>query len=210
MMSFFCLEYIDNHITSILRPYMNNEVERLTNNVVNKAVREIISEKKFSFIKENNELNDIKSYSYDAVLLTKIKDEVTEYVQEILINMEDGELDKYFIPKRLQTKRFKKVHNGIICDVTIGSIRGSTIFANIGPTIPIKLSFLGQISSDIDVDIKEYGINNVLVKIILVLNIKEQISMPFSSERVEIIVQEPISIDLLQGNIPYYINGFSK
>lgn len=209
-MSFFCLEYINYHITSILRPYMNSEVERLTNNVVNKAIREKMSEKRYSFMKENKGLSSVESYSYDTELLIKMKDEITEFVQDVLLQLEDGKIEQYFIPERLQTKRFKNVHHGIICDVSLGSIRGSTIFANIGPTIPIKLSFLGQISSDIDVDIKEYGINNVLVKIILVLNIKEQISMPFSSERVEIIVQEPISIDLLQGDIPYYINGFSK
>ncbi len=209
-MSFFCLEYIDYHITSILKPYMNSEVERLTNNVVNKAIRKKLLDENYQFSNSNQLLESFNRLSYDTIMLTKMKDEITEYVQDSLIHLENGELDDYFVPERLKTGRFKKSKHGIICDVTLGSIRRSTLFANVGPSIPIKLSLLGQIQSDIDVAIQEYGINNVLIKVYLILNIKEQISMPFSSDRVDISIKEPIIIDLLQGDIPQYYNGFSK
>ncbi len=209
-MSFFCLEYIDYHIASILKPYMNSEVERLTNNVVNKAIRKKILSENYAFENTNQLLDSFNRLSYDTIMLTKMKEEITAYVQDSLMHLENGELDDYFVPKRLKVGRFRKSKHGIICDVSLGSVRGSTLFANVGPTIPVKLSFLGQIQSDIDVDIQEYGINNVLIKIYLVLNIKEQISMPFSSDRVDISIKEPIIIDLLQGNIPHYYNGFSK
>lgn len=209
-MSFLCLTYIDYHITAVLKPYINSEVERLTNNVVNRAIRKKIYDGNYSFASSNQLLDSLNRFSYDTTMLTKMKDDIAEYVQDILIQMEDGELDDYFVPKRLRFGRFKKIKHGIICDITLGSVRGSTLFANVGPAIPIKLSFLGQIQSDIDVDIKEYGINNVLVKIYLILDIKEQVSMPFSSNRVDIVIKEPIVIDLLQGKTPDYYNAFSK
>ena len=189
---------------------MNNEVERLTNNIVNKAIRDKITSQDYSFVRNNHTIDSNNTFSYDTVMIMKVKNEITEYVQDILVHLDDGKIDDYFIPERLKNRRFKNVKHGIICDVTLGSVRGSTLFANIGPTIPIKLSFLGQIQSDIDLDIKEYGINNVLIKINIIFRIKEQISMPFSSEKIEVIVKEPISIDLLQGDIPNYFNGFSK
>ena len=209
-MSFFCLEYIDYHITSILKPYVNSEVERLTNNIVNKAIRKKILDEDYTFNNSNQLLESFNRLSYDTIMLTKIKDEITAYVQDSLMHLENGELDDYFVPKRLKEGRFKNSKHGIICDVSLGSVRGSTLFANVGPTIPVKLSFLGQIQSDIDVTIQEYGINNVLIKVYLIINIKEQITMPFSSDRVDISIKEPIIIDLLQGDIPQYYNGFSK
>ena len=175
----FCLELIDYQIVSILKPYMNSEVERLTNNIVNQAIRNKIKNANYSFNKVNQNENS-KLFSYDTIMLTKIKDEITAYVQDSFIQLDNGKIDEYFISDRIKTGRFKKVKHGVICDLTLGSVRGSTLFANVGPAIPIKLSFLGQIQSDIDVDIKEYGINNVLVTIYLIINVKEQISMPFS------------------------------
>lgn len=205
----FCLELIDYQIVSILKPYMNSEVERLTNNIVNQAIRNKIKNANYSFNKVNQNENS-KLFSYDTIMLTKIKDEITAYVQDSFIQLDNGKIDEYFISDRIKTGRFKKVKHGVICDLTLGSVRGSTLFANVGPAIPIKLSFLGQIQSDIDVDIKEYGINNVLVTIYLIINVKEQISMPFSSDKVEIKVREPIVIDLVQGNIPHYFYDYSK
>lgn len=205
----FCLELIDYQIVSILKPYMNSEVERLTNNIVNQAIRNKIKNANYSFNKVNQNENS-KLFSYDTIMLTKIKDEITAYVQDSFIQLDNGKIDEYFISDRIKTGRFKKVKHGVICDLTLGSVRGSTLFANVGPAIPIKLSFLGQIQSDIDVDIKEYGINNVLVTIYLIINVKEQISMPFSSDKVDIKVREPIVIDLVQGNIPHYFYDYSK
>ena len=205
----FCLELIDYQIVSILKPYMNSEVERLTNNIVNQAIRNKIKNANYSFNKVNQNENS-KLFSYDTIMLTKIKDEITAYVQDSFIQLDNGKIDEYFISDRIKTGRFKKVKHGVICDLTLGSVRGSTLFANVGPAIPIKLSFLGQIQSDIDVDIKEYGINNVMVTIYLIINVKEQISMPFSSDKVDIKVREPIVIDLVQGNIPHYFYDYSK
>ena len=205
----FCLELIDYQIVSILKPYMNSEVERLTNNIVNQAIRNKIKNANYSFNKVNQNENS-KLFSYDTIMLTKIKDEITAYVQDSFIQLDNGKIDEYFISDRIKTGRFKKVKHGVICDLTLGSVRGSTLFANVGPAIPIKLSFLGQIQSDIDVDIKEYGINNVLVTIYLIINVKEQISMPFSSDKVDIKVREPIVIDLVQGNIPHYFYDYLK
>ena len=116
-------------------------------------------------------------------------------------------MNYYFILDRYKTGKFKKMKNGIICDISLGTIRNSVLFANIGPTIPIKLSFLGQVNTDIDIKEKEYGINNILIKTYLIVRIKEQATMPISSKRKEIIIRKPISIDIIKGEIPKYYTG---
>ena len=97
-----------------------------------------------------------------------------------------------------------------MCDVSIGSIRGSTLFSNIGPTIPIKLLFSSEINSKIDVEVSEYGINNAIVKIFIVLDIDEQIIMPISSKRKRITIKKPIIIDIVRGDIPNYYTGLNN
>ena len=98
---------------------------------------------------------------------------------------------------------YKHIRNGIVCELSLGSIRNSLLFANIGPTIPIKLVFLSQNNVDIDFETAEYGINNIIVKMYLKVTLHEQITMPISSKRKEIVVKEPLTVHIIKGEIPY-------
>ena len=208
----FNLFYIGKKIDKLIKPYIDIEVERLTNNLIVKRIHKSINKEKISdilLITKNNK-NEIEKISYDTYKINKIKSNITLDVQNTLMDLNNGKVDNYFILDRIKKSKFSKVKNGIICDINIDSIFNSSLFANVGPTIPIKLVFSDQINSDIDIDIKEYGINNAIVEVFLVIKIKEQIIMPFSSKRKEIVIREPLTIDIIQGVIPNYYNEYLK
>lgn len=183
---------------SILLPYINVEVERLVTNVITKTI--------------NDEMNNINVDSdfYNAVNLNKLENEIDERIFDELINIDDGMIDDFFIPMRVRNGRFKKIRNGILCDISIGSIRGSTLFSNIGPTIPIKLLFNSGIKSNIDIEINEYGINNAIIKTYFNIELDEQITMPISSKKKKINIKKIIDIDIIKGEIPNYYTGLIK
>ena len=197
VISFFCIYLLDLRINSVLVPYINVEVERLVNNIVTKAVNDEM---------KNINIDDI----YNSSKLNYIENKIDRRIQQELINIDDGKLDDYFIPKRVKTGRFKKIKNGILCDISIGSIRGSTLFANVGPTIPIKLLFSSGLNSNIDIDVSEYGINNAIIKVYFNIDIKEQITMPISSKRRKIKIKKILAIDIIKGKIPDYYTGLIK
>ena len=217
-MSFFvgisCLLFlniIDKQLKKVLIPYLDIEVERLTTNIVNQAFNEISFDDNMSLLKiEKNRDGAIEKISYNTSLINQISNEFQDSIQTKLLELEDGKLDDYLVSERLRAGKFRNIKNGIICEVSLGSLRGSVLFANVGPVIPIRLLFLGQVSPDIDVKVKEYGINNVMVEVIFTATVKEQISMPFSSKRKEIVISQPIAMDIIRGEIPHYYNGFSK
>lgn len=204
------LYYINKKVNTILKQYIDVEVERFANNMVTKIIHEKITDIDASeyLIINKNTSGDIEKISYDTKALNNLKNNITKEVQQSLTNLDNGDVSEYFIPKRIKYGRFKKIKNGIICDITMGSINNTSIFANIGPAIPLKLTFNNQINSDIDIKIKEYGINNVMMEVYLIITIKEQIIMPLSSERKDITVREPISVDIIRGEIPKYYNNF--
>ena len=206
--SFFLILFIDIRMNYALKKYLDVEVERLTNNIVNQAINEKIKEENLDkFLNINKEAGQINNMSYDTEEINKITNDISSYVQDKLLEIDNGKINDYFILDRYRIGKFKKMKNGIICDVSLGTIRNSVLFANVGPTIPIKLSFLGQVNTNIDVKVKEYGINNILVKTNLVVKIREQVSMPITSKREEIVVRKPISIDIIKGEIPKYYIG---
>lgn len=130
--------------------------------------------------------------------------ELTEKISKTLIDIDNGVIEPKYIPERIKKGRFKHIRKGILCDISFSSLRNSTLFANIGPSIPIKLVFLGQVSTDIQTDIKDYGINNMMVSLNLVIVVKEQISMPISSIKKNVSVKIPISMDIVKGEVPSY------
>lgn len=204
------IKIIDLRIKNIVDEYVNIEVERLTNNIVNRAIKEKIANERYNNLLEIKKENNIEKISYNTKEINKITNDITIYIQDKLKDLYNGKIDDYYMLERIKKNKFKKIKRGIICDITIGSIFGSTTFANIGPSIPIKLTFSDQINTSIKIDKKEYGINNVLVEIYLVVKIEEQAIMPITSQKKEILIKEPISIDIIKGNVPNYYGGIIK
>ncbi len=207
--SFLILIWLDHQLNLILNPYIDIEVERLTNNIVNREVHKQMKEITMLPSTQNQNFSKFEKLSYNTWEINQLKIKIAGAIEDTLSQLENGKMDEYFLPKRIQSGRFQAIRGGIVCDVSIGSLRGSTMFANIGPTIPIKLTFTGQVQSDVDVEVKEYGLNSAFVEVVLVFQIKEQVSMPLSSRQKTIVVKEPISMDIIQGDVPrYYSDSF--
>ena len=213
IISFSVLLFLDNRVNKMLDQYINIEVERYVNNVISKALREKISQlskNEYTNISNSQNYNNINAISYNTVKMNAIKDELEATVQQEIIKIENGDLNDYFIPFRIKSRRYKKIKNAILCDVSIGSIRNSLLFANVGPTIPIKLIFTGHTNSEIEVKKKEYGINNIIIETSIKIIIHEQAIMPISSKTKTIVLREPLSIDIINGKTPNYYGTYIK
>ena len=202
--TFFFILYIDKRVNAILDQYINIEVERLTGNIVNRAVSEVMSSEDYKNILQEG-LKD-GHISYKTQSINKLTDKISLYVHDKLMNLEAGDIPDLFVVDRFRNGKFKKMDNGILCDISLGSVRNSSLFANVGPTIPIKLTFTGVVNAELDVKIKEYGINNVIVEMDVIVKVREHASMPLTSKRKDIVVKEPISIEIIKGEIPDYYN----
>lgn len=203
--AFFLIVFIDKRVNAILDQYINIEVERLTSNIVSRAVSEVMADEDYnSFLDVGIKDGHV---SYNTQNINKLTDSISLIVHNKLIDLETGDVDDLFVIDRFRDGRFKKMKSGILCDISLGSIRNSSLFANVGPTIPVKLTFIGQVMAEIDVKIKEYGINNVIVEMDVIVKVREQASMPLTSKKKDIVVKEPISIEIIKGEIPDYYNG---
>lgn len=196
------LFFIDRRFNQLILPYIDIEVERLTNNIIQKEIHNFMIQNQYDdLFFQKNEQGDILYNSYQ---LSVIQGKITENLQDLLIRLDNGDVNPFFIPERVKSGRFHHIRKGILCDVSLGSIRGSSLFANIGPTIPVRLYFIGQLNTEIEVDSKEYGINNILIQVYMIVKVKEQVSMPISSSQKEIIIKVPLIVQLIKGDVPNY------
>lgn len=207
--SFIFLNILDNRLKVVLGPFLDMEVERFTTNLVNKTLNDLDMDEEYHslLIVEKDESGEIERFSYNTFVMNQISSKFTDGIQKKLVQVENGEVSDFLF----FNNKFQHIKNGVLCGVSFGTLRNSHLFSNVGPVIPIRLLFLGQVMPDVDIKVKEYGINTIMVEVYFVAKIKEQISMPFSSKRREIVVNQLLSVDIIHGKVPsYYNNKFSK
>ena len=207
MTSLPILFYLNHKMIPVLSPYVEMEVERFTRNLVEKAVQQKMTSYRDEFnIKEKKGEN----YSYHTNRIHHLQKDLVQEVRMVLEELEKGNIKKENLPSFMKRGKFSARKEGILAEVSLGSLRRSSLFANVGPTIPMRLYFTGQIHSDIDVEVVEYGLNNAMVKMNIILEVREQVTMPFSSKQKKIKIKVPIAVDLFHGEVPDYYQDYIK
>ena len=189
--SFFLLNLIGKKLNPILSKYVNIEAERFANNIVNTTVNEkIVQYHENDFLTITKDKDDkINSIDYNTKKVNQLLVEITDEIQEKLINLEEGKIKDLEISSNFIISNILIKKNGVLCEIPMGAIKGNILFSNIGPNIPIKLSFIGQVQSNLDT----------------------KITMPTTSERSIIKIVAPLSIRIIKGEIPnYYTTSLEK
>ncbi len=133
---------------------------------------------------------------------------ITSNVQDYLKKLEDGDIQSIGIKNTVTFASKDKLKKGIIYEIPSGLVFNNVIMTNIGPKIPVRLSLLGDVSTNFKTDVTNYGINNALIKLVITVEIKEQVILPFTSKQISVKTEVPLALKLMQGDIPhYYFNG---
>ena len=205
--SFFLLELIDEKLGPMLYKYINMEAQREVRGIVNESVKDIVED---NFKTENileitkNKDDDVKYVTYNTKEVNNLLVLINKNIQKRLIELEEGKTDNLVLSSNLKKGSFKNIKHGIVYEIPFGSIRNSTLFGNIGPNIPVKMSFIGQITSNFRTKVNNYGINNLVVEAYIETEVISQSTMPISSKEKKVKVDVPISVEIIQGNIPIY------
>lgn len=196
ILSFVIINYFSIKCNDILLPIAESKTRKVVTMIINSACdEEMILDNLYKINKNNN--NEIEMITYNSFEVTKLINEVTSNVQDKLREIENDRMDYY--------GNTDKIENGVIAEIPFGSIFGNTFLSNIGPKIKLRLNLLGDITSNIETEVKPYGINNAYVEVRIKLEVTARIVLPFVSEKVVISNVIPISMNIVNGTVP---NGY--
>ena len=189
-------------MTPILIDYAEKQAKKISVLVISSAVDEELS-KDFNsnklFISNNNEI-DYNTYEINNILRN-----IGINVKEYLIKLESGELGDIGLSDDDSINiDYDEVKNGVIYQIPTGIIFNNGLLANLGPKIPVKLSLIGDVTTDLVIDVKEYGINNAVIKLGVKVTAEEQVILPFDTKQISVDTVIPISIKIISGNVPNY------
>lgn len=209
------LRIINFKVSPVLFDYAELESKKLASIVINNAIAKNVTENidiDELFIITKDSQGEIKTIDFNPIIVNKILTKVTNNVQINLKYIESGKIDLIDLGKEdLIDYNIDKLREGIIYEIPSGVIFGNSFLANIGPKIPVKFSLAGDIISYINTKVTDYGINNAVIEINIVLELVEQVILPFTTSKIKIETSIPVAIKLIQGSVPnYYLNGINQ
>lgn len=95
----------------------------------------------------------------------------------------------------------------IILSVPVGVASSNLYFANLGPRVPVRISYMGYIGASVRLKLENYGINNVLISIFIDCSITNEIIIPTLKNNIQHHYSILVASKLIQGNVPSYYGG---
>lgn len=204
IISIVIVKNIIDRITPLVMDYSIGEMKRVISIIINRSINSDILNQDdmnnlFAVTKEEN--GEYLSITLDSIIVNKITDNISDVCEDNIRLVEEGKYQELKNKFNIGEENFF---------VPVGVIFKNTLLSSIGPKIPINLKLIGNITSGIKTDVKEYGINNSLITISSEITVEMMMILPFSSDHIYITNVVPISIKLIQGKVPEYYGGLIK
>lgn len=211
--TFFMLYFLALKITPMLLETAEVEIRKISLAIINKSLSPSLNEKMNSenlFETHISSDGSIQTIDFNSILVNQILDSATTLIHKNMKLLEEGKIEEIGNDFGLQYSDLEHLRKGIVANIPIGIIYNNPLLANLGPRIPIRIRYLGNLDGNITTKVSEYGINNALVEIGIHLEMTAMILLPFSSGVRKMTWDIPIIVKMVQGNIPnYYSNGFN-
>lgn len=125
-----------------------------------------------------------------------LRDSVNEVYREIR-KIEEGTSDIFE----------GKYGKGIIYEIPFHLFSDNVLFSTFGPKIPVRFSLLGDVKGQILSTVEEFGINNALITLNLVMDVSSRVSVPMTSSLIKTQISVPVYSRLFTGKIPTVFYG---
>ena len=175
------VNYFYKKFNDVVLPLAESETRKYITEVINTATDNIsFNNNLFKLEKEND--NEIKMIVYDSNEATSLVNKVTHNIQEDFDNVLSNDY--------------------IIMEIPLGVVFKNSLLRNFGPMIKVRLKIIGNIISQLETEVKPYGINNALVEVRIKLNANARVILPLVSKDINVSNVIPISVNIVNGSVP--------
>lgn len=139
------------------------------------------------FFKESFDAKGNVSYAYiDSLKINKIRNSIILYTDEAI-----NEINEH--------------HDFDRIDIPLGYLFGIKYFLADGVRVPIELEVIGNQDVELKMETLSKGINTTIIEIYLDISIDIQVVIPFQSKITTTSTRVPLTIEIMNNEIPYYL-----
>lgn len=191
------------------------EIDRISKNIIESSVDKTILDKieKIDFFKiERDKNQNIKMIDLNIRETNGLLSDITKNTNKYLKELEEGKSTIIDINKNIITNtNIVSKKEGIIFEIPMGILTQNSFFNNLGPKIPVRVSFNGNCISKIDTKLESYGINSSMIKVYVSVTAYEKIIMPVMTKTINVNLNLLVATKIINGEIPnYYLGNTNK
>lgn len=205
------LYVISVRISPGVMEYAEIQAKKFVTLLINSAVTESIGEDLEAdslFLMTKDESGEVRSIDLDPVRVNRLLSNTTNSIQVNFQHIEKGEVEKLnLMDDVLKDYDPKDLKKGIIANIPTGVVFNNSLLANLGPKFPIRLKIMGDVITNVKTKVTNYGINNAVIEVSIQIDITTQAILPFSSKVIKVSSDVPLTVKLMQGNVPTYYFG---
>jgi sporulation protein YunB len=140
---------------------------------------------------------------FNAEIINRFQSEITTLVQTHLEQAEEGNLDNLpYLDDIEYDPSAMEDNGGIVFFVPLGQATNIPLLGNLGPKIPIRFHVIGDVQSDVVTNIREFGINNAMVEVNILIKVNVQVIVPLATKTTTIKRSIPVALGLISGDVP--------
>lgn len=91
---------------------------------------------------------------------------------------------------------------GLIATIRLGLLTDNPFLANVGPKINLKYKTISAITSTVEENIENYGVNHVMVSLKIVIKIRLMMLFPFYNEEFSHEYDYPLVMEVIGCEVP--------
>ncbi|MGG1571994.1 sporulation protein YunB [Fictibacillus sp. NRS-1165] len=197
-MTIFAFWLVDHKIQPILKNIARSEVHNIGDEAINDAIlktRDQIDMNKL--IITNKEEGQRPAYTLNYQMFNQILGKMTESIHDEIKSQQHTKKD-----------RFGNRLNSVVYQIPLGAAFNNSLLSDVGPPIPVEMSIVGNVDSELKTKTKNIGINNTYIEVYVHLKVHVQVVVPFSSEKEAIESDVKLGDLYLPQDVPeYYGDG---
>ncbi|MFN2744142.1 MULTISPECIES: sporulation protein YunB [Bacillus] len=194
-------------INTSIKPTLLNiaemETNRIATHVIQEAVEDYMSEDenvKNMVEMKSDENGKVTTIDFNSHVLRDMHSKITKQLHHKLKETETEEFNS-------SAKTPKDRHDGVIYNIPLGQTTGNSLLGNLGPKIPVRLNIIGDVFTDFKQSVKPYGINNALINIGVLVEVKIRVVIPFATKTAVVKNTVPATIQAVHGDVPDFYSG---
>lgn len=189
----FFLNNVKNKMADTYTLLISSQTKKIVTRLVNEIVRNNINENDVEIIYDKE-----KYVSYDVSKINKTIYNLSNEIINALKNINNAKYD-YLVDSVIN----RKYHtNGLIIELEMGKLFNNVFISSLGSKYPIKFSLASDVFSNVDLSINEFGINNAIVSLNMLLSFDFNVVLPMNTKLDSIELKVPLNMILIEGKVP--------
>lgn len=188
-------------ITPALKTIASKEVNRFCQMIINNTPFPVELEHD-DLIAISRNGDEIVAINFNTNYASSLGAKLVNQLEDLFYLIEAGTYqkeDNSFYQNKLQQM---SDDGGVIATIRLGLLTDNPFLANVGPKINLKYKTISAITSTVEENIENYGVNHVMVSLKIVIKIRLMVLFPFYNEEFSHEYDYPLVMEVIEGEVP--------